>query len=111
MACVRDRGETLLVRVDVSAHEGGVLAVTVSDQAAGFAPYRLDNCSGETLHVAQTGCAEREDVLRAYSCLDWAWDEPALPHCCVLSLPGARRLGTFNLDHVCLPTLFLTYAP
>lgn len=47
----RDRGVTMLVRVDVCAAEGGVLVVNVSHQAAGFAPYRLDNCSSETLHL------------------------------------------------------------
>ncbi len=34
----RDRGVTILVRVDVSSGSAGVLAVTLSHQAAGFAP-------------------------------------------------------------------------
>ena len=42
---------TMLVRVDVSGGAGGVLLVSLSHQAAGFAPYRLDNCSSETLHL------------------------------------------------------------
>lgn len=46
----------------------------------------------------QAGCKEAEDVLRPYSALGYAWDEPALPHSLVLALPGNRRLGTFNLD-------------
>ena len=37
-ACGRDRGVTILVRVDVSSGSAGVLAVTLSHQAAGFAP-------------------------------------------------------------------------
>ena len=49
----RDRGVTMLVRVDVCAAEGGVLVINVSHQAAGFTPYRLDNCSSETLHLRQ----------------------------------------------------------
>ncbi len=47
----RDRGVTMLVRVDVSGGAGGVLLVALSHQAAGFAPYRLDNFSCETLHL------------------------------------------------------------
>lgn len=47
---------TMLVRVDVSGGAGGVLLVSLSHQAAGFAPYRLDNCSCETLHLR---CAAR----------------------------------------------------
>ncbi len=52
------------------------------------------------LHVArrQAGCQEAEDVLRPYSALGYAWDEPALPHRLVLALPGNRRLGVFGLD-------------
>lgn len=46
----------MLVRVDVSGGAGGVLLVSLSHQAAGFAPYRLDNCSCETLHLR---CAAR----------------------------------------------------
>ena len=37
-------------------------------------------------------------MLRPYSALGYAWDEPALPHSLVLALPGNRRLGVFHLD-------------
>jgi hypothetical protein len=43
----------MLMRVDICAAEGGVLVVNVSHEAAGFAPYRLDNCSSQTLHIRQ----------------------------------------------------------
>jgi hypothetical protein len=53
-------------------------------------------------------------VLRPYSHLNYAWDEPSLPHKLVLSLPGNLVLGTFKLDqvcssrrHKCLPDNFL----
>ena len=51
--CVRcrDRGVTMLVRVDICASDAGVLVVSVSHHTGGFAPYRLDNCSPETLHL------------------------------------------------------------
>ena len=55
----RDRGVTMLVRVDVSGGAGGVLLVTLSHQAAGFAPYRLDNFSCETLHLRYSADAAR----------------------------------------------------
>jgi len=41
---------------------------------------RIDNCSGETLHVQQVGCLDDEDVLPPYSCLPYTWDEPSLPN-------------------------------
>ena len=41
----------MLLRVDVSTSSSGALLVTLSDQAAGFAPYRVDNCTSQTLHL------------------------------------------------------------
>ena len=46
----RGRGDTVLLRLDVSTHSGGTLLATLSQQE-GFFPYRLDNFSSETLHV------------------------------------------------------------
>jgi hypothetical protein len=43
----------MLVRVDISADTNGVLSVALSHQAAGFAPYRIDNCTAATLHLRQ----------------------------------------------------------
>ena len=51
---------------------------------------------------SQQGCEEQEDILRPYSCLDYAWDEPSLPHQLVLSLPGNLQLGSYPLDKVML---------
>ncbi|KAA6426828.1 MAG: Vacuolar sorting-associated [Trebouxia sp. A1-2] len=96
----REQEVTRLVRVDVSTSANGVLAVALSEQEKGFAPYRLDNCTGLKLHLRQKGCIEQDDLLRPYSSLDYAWDEPALPHQLVLELPGNRRLGTYDLDRV-----------
>ncbi len=39
-------------------------------------------------------------MLRPYSHLNYAWDEPSLPHKLVLSLPGNHVLGIFDLDKV-----------
>lgn len=44
-------------------------------------------------------------MLRPYSHLNYAWDEPSLPHKLVLSLPGNRVLGVFELDKVLVPVL------
>ena len=44
----------MLVRVDVAASAAsGVLRCVLSHHPAGFAPYRIDNCSLETLHARQ----------------------------------------------------------
>ncbi len=48
----------------------------------------------------QLGCEEQQDILRPYSTINYAWDEPSLPHKLVLSLPGNRVLGVFELDKV-----------
>ncbi len=52
MLC-REQEVTRLVRVDVSTSANGVLAVALSEQEKGFAPYRLDNCTGLKLHLRQ----------------------------------------------------------
>ena len=39
-------------------------------------------------------------MLRPYSSLHYAWDEPSLQHRLVVALPGNRKLGVFNLDKV-----------
>jgi hypothetical protein len=49
-AC-RDRGITKLLQIDVSTSSSGALLITLSDQGAGFAPYRLDNNTSLTLHL------------------------------------------------------------
>eukprot|EP00887_Chlorella_sp_A99_P007395 scaffold2.g7395.t1 len=94
----RDRGVTMLVRADVATSEAGVLRATLSHHPAGFAPYRVENCSLETLHARQARVREALDVLRPYCSLNYAWDEPAQPHRLELELPGNRKLGTFDLD-------------
>lgn len=45
---------TRLIRVDVSTSANGVLTVALSEQEKGFAPYRLDNCTGLKLHLRCT---------------------------------------------------------
>ena len=50
MVC-REQEVTRLIRVDVSTSANGVLAVVLSEQEKGFAPYRLDNCTGLKLHL------------------------------------------------------------
>jgi hypothetical protein len=57
---------------------------------------RADGCR-------QEGCDEQQDILRPYSTINYAWDEPSLPRKLVLSLPGNRRLGVFELDKVRAP--------
>jgi hypothetical protein len=90
----------MMVRVDVATTASGVLRVTLSHHPAGFAPYRIENCTLETLHARQLRVRDQQDVLRPYCALNYAWDEPAQPHKLVLELPGNRPLGTFCLDQV-----------
>ena len=52
------------------------------------------------LRCSQQAYNEQEDILRPYSSLSYAWDEPSLPHRLVISQPGNRKLGVFNLDKV-----------
>lgn len=49
----RNRAETQLVRLDVSLSSAGTLVVGLSHHHTDFAPYRIDNCSSEVLHVQQ----------------------------------------------------------
>lgn len=48
---------------------------------------RVDNFTAGPLHVQQAKC-EAEDIIRPYSCLPYAWDEPSAPQALVVSLPG-----------------------
>eukprot|EP00198_Chlamydomonas_reinhardtii_P007834 XP_001697171.1 predicted protein [Chlamydomonas reinhardtii] len=98
----RNRAETQLVRLDVSLSSAGTLVVGLSHHHTDFAPYRIDNCSSEVLHVQQVGCLDAEDVVRPYSCLPYTWDEhtPGRQQRVLLSLPGRRRLGEVELDKV-----------
>ena len=47
----RKQVETMLLRVDSAVADNGMVVASVSRQRGGFAPYRLDNCSPETLYV------------------------------------------------------------
>ncbi len=72
---------------------------------------RIDNFTGQSLHVQQSGCAS-DDIIRPYSCLPYSWGEPSLPHKLTVALPGGKHLGTFSLDSVGkVSTLSLGPAP
>ncbi|KXZ51516.1 hypothetical protein GPECTOR_12g479 [Gonium pectorale] len=96
----RNRGETRLVRLDVSVSPAGTMLVSLSHHHADFAPYRIDNCTGEVLHVQQEGCMDQEDVVRPYACLAYTWDEHTAKKSVHLSLPGRRKLGEIELEKV-----------
>ncbi|GIL46445.1 hypothetical protein Vafri_3439, partial [Volvox africanus] len=96
----RNRAETQLVRVDVSLSPAGSMLLSLSHHHTDFAPYRIDNCSGEVLHVQQVGCLDQEDVIRPYACLPYTWDEHTAPQRVLVSLPGRRRLGEYELEKV-----------
>lgn len=57
------------------------------------------------LLCSQQAYTEQEDVLRPYSSLSYAWDEPSLSHRLVISQPGNRKLGVFNLDKAWLDSV------
>lgn len=96
----RNRGETLLLQLDVAAaSSGSSMVATLSAPEGGFAPYRIENCSSEVIHVQQVGCVEQEDVLQPYSSLPFAWDEPSLPH--RVSVPGTECAGLSSLLQKC----------
>lgn len=64
----------MLVRVDISADTNGVLSVALSHQAAGFAPYRIDNCTAATLHLRQvhpvaTTCPTTFNLMLTTGCI------------------------------------------
>ncbi len=67
-------------------------------QAAGLRGGASQGTAACACTCRQQGCEEAEDVLRPYSALAYAWDEPALPHRLLLALPGNRLLGAFDLD-------------
>lgn len=90
--------ETQLIHVETSLSPDGVLLSTLSKQDSGFAPYRLDNFTSEKIHVRQEGEASQEDVLKPYTSMDYAWDEPSGPQRVILEAPGRKQIGVFDLN-------------
>lgn len=94
----RQKEETMLFSVNIDINKNGILLCLLTHQMSGFAPYRLDNFTSEKLHVRQELCREQEDILRPYSCISYAWDEPNGPHKILLEMAGHQLIGTVNLD-------------
>jgi len=97
----RDRGITRVVRADLSqSSDDGSRRIVFRSNPEDFTPYRLDNCSLETLTVRQKDVIDQQDILRPYCSLNYTWDEPSLPHKVTIESPGGMLIGTFNLDRV-----------
>lgn len=97
----RDRGITRIVRADIShTSDHETKQIIIRSNPNGFAPYRLENCSLETLTIRQKGVPDQQDVLKPYCSLDYTWDEPSLSHQITIERPGGLLLGYFNLDKV-----------
>ena len=97
----RDRGITRVVRADLSqSSNDGSRRIIFRSNPEDFTPYRLDNCSLETLTVRQKDVIDQQDILRPYCSLNYTWDEPSLPHKVSIESPGGMVIGTFNLDRV-----------
>ena len=97
----RDRGVTHIVRAEIShSSEDGTKRIVLRSNPGAFTPYRLDNCSLETLTVRQKGVADQQDVLRPYCSLNYTWDEPSMAHQITLERPAGQSLGSFDFDKV-----------
>ena len=84
----------MLVRVDISAARNGVLSVALSHQAAGFAPYRIDNCTAATLHLRQVlPFSMSRDMAISKANLSFTWhllQNTDLSASRILGLPNPR---------------------
>lgn len=60
----RSKAETLLVRVDISLSAGGTLLACLSHTHDDFAPYRIDNCTSEALHIQQVRYSTGHNIYR-----------------------------------------------
>lgn len=97
----RDRGITRIVRADVShSLKDGTRRIIFRSNPDDFTPYRIENCSLETLIIRQKGVMDQQDVLRPYCSLDYTWDEPSLSHFVVIERPGGLFVGSIDLDRV-----------
>jgi hypothetical protein len=97
----RDRGITHIVRAEIShSSEDGTKKIILRSNPEGFTPYRLDNCSLETLTIRQKGVFDQQDVLRPYCSLNYTWDEPSMVHQVTVERPGGQIIGCFDLDKV-----------
>lgn len=97
----RDRGITRIVRADVShSLKDGTRRIIFRSNPEEFTPYRIENCSLETLIIRQKGVTDQQDVLRPYCSLDYTWDEPSLSHYVIIERPGGLFVGSVDLDQV-----------
>lgn len=97
----RDRGITKIVRADIChSAEHGTEKIILRSNPEEFTPYRLENCSLETLTIRQKGVLDQQDILKPYCCINYTWDEPSLSHNITIECPGGLLVGRFDLDKV-----------
>lgn len=96
----RDRGVTTIILANIYSDCDGVMWITLSSNKNNFTPYRIENCSLETLNIRQNGVVDQFDMLKPYCALNYALDEPFLPHRVIIETPGGKTLGAFDLDKV-----------
>ena len=92
--------ESMMLQVDVRELSFETWTISISEYQAGFAPYRIDNFTGDVLSYYQHKCESAEGMLQPYSSAVYTWDEPYMSHKLVIKLPGHGSLGAFPLDRV-----------
>lgn len=98
----RDRGITMIIHAYTEQMEtDGSHRIVLSSSSEDFCPYRLENCSLETLSVRQKGVQDQQDILRPYCSLNYTWDEPSLSQMIIIERMGGKYFGTFGLNAVC----------
>jgi len=90
----------MMLQVDVRELSFETWTISISEYQAGFAPYRIDNFTGDVLSYYQHKCESAEGMLQPYSSAVYTWDEPYMSHKLVIKLPGHGSLGAFPLDRV-----------
>ncbi|CAM9175519.1 unnamed protein product, partial [Chrysoparadoxa australica] len=99
----RHNHSVLFARVEVLAR-GASLALVVRGEPEGFAPYRVENNSLETLLLSQVEVGAVETLL-PYHAFPYTWDEPLGNRALQVAVqlkdsPVARPVDTYRLDEL-----------
>ena len=92
-------------------HKGATFWVRFYDVSAEQSPYRIENCTAETLNIFQKSIDEkvsRKDfssnhhvhVLDPSTTLLYTWEEPTLPHRLVVGITNSKCKRDFSLDKI-----------
>lgn len=89
-----------LARVEVKV-ERATSFVIFNNEDPDFPPYRIENCTSQTISIYQKEVRNKMQKLRAFEAQPYAWEEPSKPRLLVVELKGDPIISKeFSLDKI-----------